>query len=109
MLVDAAGGDGLSIHFHGQDGIRMDDALQFEQRVLGEDKVAENLHAARGGTRTSTDEHQQEEDNPKEDRPSHIVADEKTRSGEGRDDAEKRLAERSAKALVAAKEKHQYS
>ena len=85
----------------------MDDALQLEYRVLGEDEMAEDLDTARGGTRTGADEHQQEEDDPKEGRPGCVIADEKARGGERRDDAEKRLTERGAKALVATKEQHQ--
>ena len=107
MFVDTTGGDGFAVHFHGQHGIGMDDAFQLEHRVLGEDEMAEDLDTTRGGARTGTDEHQQEEDDPKEGRPGCVIADEEARGGDRRDDAEERLTERGAKALVATKEQHQ--
>ena len=69
--------------------------------------MAEDLDTTRGGARTGTDEHQQEKDDPEESGPSRVVADEETCCGKGRDDAEKRLAERGTEALMAAEEQHQ--
>jgi len=107
VLIDAAGGDGLAVDLHGQHGAGVDDALQLEQRVLHEDEVSEDLDATRSGTRTGSDKHQQEEDDPKEGGPSRVVADEEARRSEGRDDTEERLTEGGAEALVTAEEQHQ--
>ena len=68
--------------------------------------MTKDLHATRGGTRTATNKHQQEEHNPKERRPGCVVADEEPRGGESRDDTEERLAEGSAETQMAGEYQH---
>ena len=64
ILINAAGRDGLPVDFHGQHGIGVDDTLQLQHWVFNENQMTENLDTASRRARATTDEHQQEQDNP---------------------------------------------